>query len=307
MLSREARTDLEESGYRIIGHNNHSAVKICRWTRKSILDSGFCYKQKFYEDIHGIKSHRCLQMTPSLPFCDNKCVFCWRNTDLNTPAWRGGMDEPRYILDEAIRVQKLLLSGFKGNPSANMSKWRESREPNLCAISLDGEPTIYPELSELIEECHYRNITPFLVTNGQHPEKLRDISEPSQLYISMAAPDRETYIEACRPLTINPWEKLIESLKLMPSFNCIKVIRLTLARDLNFKNPSDYAKLIEIAEPDFIEAKSYVAVGHSRSRLGLRYMLKHSEIKEFSYKLSRETNYRLINESRKSRVTLLKK
>ena len=83
VLSSEAKDRLVRSGYRIVGDNEHSAVETCRWTKKSILDEDVCYKQKFYEAIHDIDSHRCLQMTPSLPFCDHRCVFCWRDYRLN--------------------------------------------------------------------------------------------------------------------------------------------------------------------------------------------------------------------------------
>ena len=50
---------LQKMGYRFAGNNYHAAAKICHWTKKSILDEGVCYKEKFY----GIKSHRCLQMS----------------------------------------------------------------------------------------------------------------------------------------------------------------------------------------------------------------------------------------------------
>lgn len=304
-LPLEEKKRLEKGGYRLVGENEHSAVKICRWTKKSLLDEGICYKQKFYEDIHGIKSHRCLQVTPSLPFCDNRCKFCWRNVDLNSPIWEGPVDDPSEILDEAIEAQRSLLSGFKGNPDASGEKWKEAQDPNLAAISLDGEPTIYPKLGELIEECHHRNITPFLVTNGQHPENLEQIEEPAQLYISAVAPDKETYIQICRPLVSQSWEKLNRSLELMPSFGSIKVLRLTLVRELNLKNPKGYARLIEKAGPDFVEPKGYVAVGHSRSRLGPSYMPTFSEIKTFAEKLSEETGYKITDKSEPSRVVLL--
>jgi len=203
VLNTSEKENLEKSGYRIVGKHEHSAVEVCRWTKKSLLDEEVCYKQRFYGDIHGIKSHRCLQMTPSLPFCDNMCVFCWRNSDINSPKWKGGIDDPSEILDEAIEAQRELLSGFKGNPEANKGKWREAQNPNLSAISLDGEPTLYPKIGELIEECHQRNIVPFLVTNGQHPQAFSEIVEPAQLYISTVAPDEKTYNKACRPLVSN--------------------------------------------------------------------------------------------------------
>ncbi len=304
-LSEERKGRLEKGGYRLVGEHEHSAVEVCRWTKKSLLDENVCYKQKFYEDTHGIKSHRCLQMTPSLPFCDNRCTFCWRNSDLNFPNWEGPADDPSEILDEAIEAQRNLLSGFKGNPEANRNKWEEAQDPNLCAISLDGEPTLYPKLGTLINECKRRDIVPFLVTNGQHPETLRQIEQPDQLYISAVAPDSDTYEKVCRPLVSKAWKSLNESLELMPSFDSVTVLRLTLVRDLNLADPAGYSKLIEKAEPDFVEPKGYVAVGHSRSRLGVSYMPTHSEIRDFAEKLSEITGYYVSDEFEPSRVVLL--
>lgn len=304
-ISSEEKARLRKGGYRLVGENEHSAVEVCRWTKKSLRNEGFCYKQKFYGDIHGIRSHRCLQMTPSLPFCDNRCLFCWRNNEVNSPEWEGPVDDPSEILSEAIRAQRLLLSGFKGNPEADREKWEEAQDPNLAAISLDGEPTIYPRISDLIGECHSRGIVPFLVTNGQHPDVLEEMEEPGQLYISLAAPDKETYSKTCRPLVPNAWESLNRSLELMPSFDCVRVLRLTLVKGWNLKEPSKYAELIEKAEPDFVEPKGYMYVGHSRERLEMDNMPSHGEIVEFPRELSGETGYTLADESEPSRVVLL--
>lgn len=304
-LSRNSLKRLEKGGYRLVGKNKHSAVKICRWTKKSLLEEGICYKQKFYEDIHGIQSHRCLQMTPSLPFCDNKCVFCWRDVNLNSPNWEGPADDPSEILDEAIEAQRALLSGFKGNPEANKKKWKEGQDPGLAAISLDGEPTLYPKLDGLIKKCFRRDIVPFLVTNGLHPDRLEEIREPAQLYISTVAPDEKTHGKICKPLVSRAWEKLNQSLEVMQSFDCKKVLRLTMVKGWNMKDPSGYGKLIKKAEPDFIEVKGYMFVGHSRKRLKMENMPTHEEIKDFSGALERETNYRIADESESSRVVLL--
>jgi tRNA wybutosine-synthesizing protein 1 len=298
--------ELERSGYRLVGKHKHAAVKVCHWTRKSLLDRGVCYKEQFYGRELGIRSHRCLQLTPSLPFCDHKCMFCWRNVDITYPSWIGDVDEPGEILGGAISAQRQLLSGFKGNPEVNMQKWLEAQEPRHCAISLAGEPTIYPRISELIEECHRRGMTSFLVTNGLHPEVLRELTEPTQLYISVVAPDEETYEATCRPQVPGGWRRLNESLELMSSLSCRRVIRLTLVKGLNLKGVEGYSRLIEKAEPDFIEAKAYFAVGFSRSRLGPSFMASHGEIKAFAEELARSTGYDIADESPPSRVVLLR-
>jgi len=307
VIPAEGLSELEQAGYRFVGEHKYSAVKICHWTRKSLLNRGVCYKELFYGRDLGIQSHRCLQLTPGLPFCDHRCVFCWRNTDVTNPSWIGEVDEPGAILEEAIFAQRKLLSGFKGNPATNMKKWREAQEPKHCAISLAGEPTLYPKINELIEECGRRGMTSFLVTNGQHPEVLDHIAEPTQLYISVVAPDPKTYGAICRPTLEDGWGRLNQSLELMPSFKCRKVIRLTLVKKLNLKDAPGYAKLIEKAKPDFVEPKAYMFVGFSRTRLSMENMPLHQEIKVFAEELARETSYKLVDESEASRVALLKR
>jgi len=299
--------DFEQSGYRFVGKHKHSAVKVCHWTRKSLLNRGVCYKEQFYYRELGIQSHRCLQLTPSLPFCDHRCVFCWRNTDVTNASWIGEVDGPAEILDEAISAQRKLLSGFGGNQNVDRQKFKKAQNPKHCAISLAGEPTLYPKINELIEECRKRGLTSFLVTNGLHPEVLKHLAEPTQLYISLVAPDPETYETVCQPAIPDGWKRLNRSLELVPSFTCRKVIRLTLTKGLSLKNVPGYAELVEKAAPDFVEVKSYMWVGYSRKRLAIENMPLHGEIKSFAEELARETGYEITDESESSRVVLLKK
>lgn len=299
--------ELERAGYRFVGGNKHSAVKVCHWTRKSLLSRGVCYKEQFYSRELGVRSHRCLQLTPSLPFCDHLCVFCWRNTGITHSKWVGEVDEPDEILDEAISAQRKLLSGFGGNPDVDKRKFKEAQEPKHCAISLAGEPTLYPKINELIEECDRRGMTSFLVTNGMHPEILEHLVKPTQLYISVVAPDPGTYKAICQPHLQNGWTRLNHSLELMPSFKCRRVIRLTLVKGLNLKDAPGYAKLIERAESDFVEAKAYMHVGFARARLNMGNMPLHQEIRAFAEELAQETGYSILDESEPSRVSLLKR
>jgi len=295
---------LKKAGYRIIG--SHSAVKVCHWTKKSLLDEGVCYKEMFYGGELGIQSHRCLQITPSLPFCDHRCVFCWRDTDLTSRMWRGEADDPSAIIDGAIKAQALLLSGFGGNPRTNMKKFEESKKPLQCAISLAGEPTLYPKITELVEECEKRGLTTFLVSNGQHPEVLKRV-HPTQLYISVVAPDRETYEKVCRPATKDGWERLMESLSVMNDLKCRRALRLTMVRGLNMTKPEKYSKMIETSGADYVEVKAYMFVGFSRRRLKMENMPSHNHIREFAGRIAELTGYRIASESEDSRVVLLKK
>ena len=299
MVSEALRKELEGQQYRIIG--NHSACKICHWTRQSLENKGVCYKEMWY----GVKSHRCLQMTPNIT-CDQRCTFCWRIIERTALHSKLKHDEPSDIIDGCIEQQKHLLNGFPGFEGTNMRKWKEAQNPTNAAISLLGEPTLYPKLSGLIGEFRKRGITTFLVTNGMHPEVLADIKEPTQLYISLDAPDKVTWKALDRPAYPDFWERLNGSLETMNSMKCRKVLRLTLVRGHNMKDAGGYARLIEKANPDFIEAKAYMHVGESQKRLPRSAMPSHDEVKTFAEQLSAETGYCIGGEQRPSRVVMLK-
>ncbi len=299
---------LKRQKYQLVG--NHSAVKKCRWLHKSLVNGEACYKARFY----GIKSHRCLQMTPSLIWCTQRCLYCWRIqngeagfswNESATPVW----DEPSEIVSHSIRAQRKILSGYKGQVSAgrvDSKTYREALEPRHAAISLTGEPTLYPYLGGLLSEFHSSGLTTFLVTNGTRPEVLKSLSEePTQLYISLSAPSLEKYQEICRPRSIDFWQRLIETLELTKSFSCPTAVRITLIKGLNLQDPCGYARLISRTEPTYIEPKSYMYVGYSRERLGFANMPTRREVYQFSSKLAELTGYRIIDESPNSRVVLL--
>ncbi|MEM2412842.1 MAG: 4-demethylwyosine synthase TYW1, partial [Candidatus Bathyarchaeia archaeon] len=296
---------LKKQRYHIVGR--HSAVKRCKWLYEAIVHGRSCYKQKFY----GIKSHQCIQMTPALFYCTQRCLFCWRaqSGDLQItweetklPTW----DSPEEIVEGCIKAQLAILSGYKGNPKADPQKLREALRPRHAAISLTGEPTLYEPIGELIHAFHKRSFTTFLVSNGTMPSALAKLShEPSQLYVSVCAPNKETYRKVCRPLIPDAWEKLNETLELLHSFKCPTVIRITAVRGLNMENIEEYAKLIEKANPTYVEPKAFMHVGFSRLRLGYEGMPSHKEIREFALKLAEATGYKVIDESEDSRVVLL--
>ncbi len=302
IISEKDVERLEKIGYRFAGAHKHSAVKTCSWTRKSLVGDGICYKQKFY----GIQTHRCLQMSPAVPFCKHRCRFCWRDTSITYPKWEGTADEPDDIIEESIEAQRELLSGFRGNEKADKKKVREAWNPNQAAISLAGEPTEYPKISELVQAFRKRKFSVFLVTNGTNPQALEKLEEPTNLYVTLPAPDRETYRKTCVPIE-DCWNRIMKSLELLKNFSCNTVVRLTLVKGLNFVKPELYAKLVDKYEPDFLEVKSFMSVGFSRNRLPYEAMPLHPEIREFSRKIEESCGYSVKDESRHSRVVLLKK
>ena len=313
MASKYLVETLKKQHYSVVG--KHSAVQICRWAKKSLLNEGFCYKQKFY----GIQSHRCCQMSPYLA-CANQCVHCWRPMEqdfgMKLKPTAKDADNPKEIIKNCILAQRKLLTGFKGNKKVNMKKWQEAQEPNQFAISLIGEPTLYPKLAELIKELRRQKKTSFLVTNGLYPEKLLELKRknalPTQLYISLNTPNKEMYEKWHKSKIKDAWKKFNESLEVMKRLKnkTRTILRMTLVKDLNMSEPENYAKMIKKASADFVEVKGYMAVGYARKRLGYEKMPFHAEIREFAKKLEKELNkigekYRFFDEKIESRVVLL--
>lgn len=301
-LNKKQVEKLESSGYRFVGSHNHAAAKICHWTKQSILDKGVCYKEKFY----GIESHRCLQMAPAVPNCQQKCEFCWRDLSYTQTQWEGEYDDPKTIIDEAVKAQNNLLCGFFGNDKANKEKLEESKTPTNAAISLAGEPMLYPEIDELIAEFNRRNFTTFVVSNGQCVDKLKNLeNEPYQLYLSLDAPTKKIYNDVCQPQISEGWDNLNQSLDTLASFNSRTCIRTTCVKGRNTTNPEKYAELIKKASPDFVEIKAYMCVGSSRHRLTPDNMPTFDEVKSFAQKIGENCGKKIVNESEVSRVVLL--
>ena len=300
-MNEEILKILRKQRYAIVG--KHSGVKLCHWLRQSLLHNRVCYKQRFY----GIESHRCLQMTTAINHCTQNCLFCWRYQGFTELTIKDPGD-PEFILEEAIKAQRRLITGYKGDPRVDINKLKEANEPRHIACSLTGEPTIYPRLGEFFEIAHRKGMTTFLVTNGTNPEVLENLDPlPTQLYVSVVAPNKEIYKKLCRPMIRKGWERLQKTLEILPSLDTRIVIRHTLVDGWNMKDEyiKEFAKLDEKAEPMFIEPKAYMFVGYSRKRLTIDNMPSFEKIKEFGKKLSQELGYHYLDESRDSRVVLL--
>ena len=294
------RSILEKQGYGIIG--GHSAVKVCHWTKEKLVNGRACYKSKFY----GIASHRCLQMTPSVVWCEHRCLFCWRPMEhMHGPKMDlEEYDEPSFIVEESINQQRRLLSGYWGDKRVDSRRIGEAFEPRHAAISLSGEPTAYPYIDELIREYHRRGFTTFLVTNGQNPDALEQC-DPTQLYISLIAHDKESYKKINVPLYRDGWDRLNQCLEIMSEKKCRKVLRITLVRGYNLEEPEKFGKLILKADPDYVEPKGYVHVGYSRKRLKREHMPTYDEVMRFGKRIGEAIGYSVADSSRASKVVLL--
>lgn len=299
MVDPDTAEVLQKQGYKLVGA--HSGVKLCHWTKQSLKHDRGCYKQHFY----GIQSHRCMQMTPTVNNCNLGCLFCWRDQSY----WGddlGQVDSPGFILEESLAAQQALLSGYKGNPHVELEKWMEANEVRHVAISLTGEPTMYSRLNEFIALCHEKGLTTFLVTNGTNPVALEKLDPlPTQLYVTVAAPNEAVYNEVCLPASRHEWKNLQRTLDLLPSLDTRRVIRHTLVDGYNVGWEDEYACLDRRTEAEFIECKGYVWVGQSRERLQPGNMPPHDRIQAFAAALAAETGYEVRDEVEVSRVVLL--
>ncbi|XP_026982011.1 S-adenosyl-L-methionine-dependent tRNA 4-demethylwyosine synthase isoform X4 [Sagmatias obliquidens] len=207
MITPALREALTKQGYQLIG--SHSGVKLCRWTKSMLRGRGGCYKHTFY----GIESHRCMETTPSLA-CANKCVFCWRHhTNPVGTEWRWKMDQPEMILKEAIENHQNVMKQFRGVPGVREERFEEGMTVKHCALSLVGEPIMYPEINRFLKLLHERKISSFLVTNAQFPAEIRNLKPVTQLYVSVDASTKESLKKIDRPLFKDFWQRFLDSLK----------------------------------------------------------------------------------------------
>ncbi|CAK9176361.1 unnamed protein product [Ilex paraguariensis] len=284
MVTPVIRASLEKQGYKIIG--SHSGVKICRWTKSQLRGRGGCYKHSFY----GIESHRCMEATPSLA-CANKCVFCWRHhTNPVGKSWQWKMDDPIEIVNSAIDLHKKMIRQMKGVPGVTVERLSEGLSPRHCALSLVGEPIMYPEINSLVDELHQRRISTFLVTNAQFPEKIKMLKPITQLYVSVDAATKDSLKAIDRPLFGDFWERFVDSLKALREKQQRTVYRLTLVKGWNTEDIDAYSSLFVIGNPDFVEIKGVTYCGSSAtSKLTMENVPWHSDVKAFSEALAQKS------------------
>ena len=303
---------LKRQHYRVAG--KHSVVQICRWNKNSLIGKGECYKYKFY----GIPSWRCCEISPASVFCDNKCIHCWRAVEatqgdkMNTKL----IDEPETIIEECIKHRKKLLTGFGGHDRLDKKRYKEAQEPSHFAISLIGEPTLYPKIGEMIALLRKRKKTSFIVTNGLHPDVLKKLDKknqlPTQLYVSLNASNEKEYIPWHNSNMKNAWKKYNETLDLLNKFTKKgkrTVFRMTLVRNMNMddKHIEEFAALIKKAGVMYVEVKSFMSLGSARKRLAFETMPSIKEIEVFAKKLAKKTGYLVLDKHMPSRIVLLGK
>ena len=62
---------------------------------------------------------------------------------------------------------------------------------------------------------------------------------------------------------------------------------MTLVKEHNMSHLDEYAKLVEKANPTYIEAKAFMHIGFSTLRLGFEKMPRHNDVKDFAVQLAK--------------------
>lgn len=308
-ITPQLKTRLQKAKY---GVYNHSAVELCHWTKKSFANEGNCYKHKFY----GISTHQCMEMTPTAMNCENRCIYCWRPTEfydtLEMPEEL--VDEPDVIVHQLMVERKKLINGYYGHAKNDKKKLDESLLPTHYAISLSGEPTMYPKLPQLIRYLKSLKATKsiFLVTNGQEPDMLKRLATedalPTQIYLSTNASNKKMFHQINRPMYRDAWGRWWESLRFLATVSTRTVLRMTLIRGYNEGTgfAGEFAEMMAQGNPHFIELKSYMHIGMSTQRLEQEHMLEMHEVRDFAAKLCENMpSFKAMDESEVSRIVVL--
>jgi len=294
------------------GVADHSTVELCHWTKKSFKHEGSCYKHKFY----GISTHRCMEFSPAGMHCENRCVYCWRPMEFYDSL---KMDpekvaEPKEILTKLMEERKKLIMGYYGDSRNDKQRLDESLLPSHYAISLSGEPTMYPKLPELIKYLKSLEATKsiFLVTNGQEPDMIQRLQDedalPTQLYLSTNAADYDSFLKINKPRYDDSWQRWNKTLEMLKHLNTRTVLRITLIRNYNDQKEMipAFASMIKQASPHFIEIKSYMHIGRSTNRLEHSNMLEMHEVRGFSEEVTKKSQiFSVMDESLVSRIVIL--
>jgi tRNA wybutosine-synthesizing protein 1 len=255
-----------------------------------------------------------MQFSPAAVFCENNCIYCWRPMEFMKilEMEDGGVNSPEEIFKNLSNLRKKLLSGFLGNSLVNKDKFFEGNVPNHFAISLSGEPMLYPKLPDLVK--FLRNLPKtksiFVVSNGQEPEMAEKLQKkdalPTQLYLSMNAPDELLFDKINKPRHKDGWERHLKSLEILSKLKTRRVSRLTMIKGLNTNSFKNYSELIKMANPHFVEVKAYMFLGYSRRRLEMKNMPSHQEVSGYGEKLLNYLpNFQKISERVASRIVLL--
>ena len=124
-----------------------------------------------------------LACTVFLPGCNLRCPFC-HNASLVLPR----EDSP-----PGMSIAEFL----------DFLRKRKNRLQGVCITG--GEPTLHPDLPDLLRQIHLLGYEVKLDTNGTHPEALRHILQENLVdYVAMDIKNSpQRYAETCGGITLN--------------------------------------------------------------------------------------------------------
>ncbi|MBS1194495.1 MAG: Wyosine base formation [Methanomicrobia archaeon] len=186
----------------------------------------------------------------------------------------------------------------------------------FCWRSFEHEPAEEGEcppdlILDRLAALQKRALSGYKPVAGVTPERFREaldprhVASPFQLYVSLSAPDEETYCRLCRPKEEGSWERLQESLHLLGTRR--SAIRITLVQGWNDHSPERYGALLQGSGARFVEVKGYMYLGYSRTRLQREHMPEHGHVRAFAETLQEHADYRIRDENRASRVVCMER
>ena len=182
-----------------------------------------------------------------------------------------------------------MIKETKGIPGVLPNRWQEAHTVRHCALSLVGEPIMYPRIGEFLGELHKKRISTFLVTNGQHPDAIESLRPVTQLYVSVDAPTPDSLDAIDRPLFKDAWQRLRRSLKCLKDKGQRTVARLTVVKGWNSDEIGGYAELIALGHCSLVEIKGVTFCGKSdASNLNMTNTPWHHEVVSLAIALQKE-------------------
>ncbi|MHA1341260.1 MAG: radical SAM protein [Promethearchaeota archaeon] len=215
-----------------------------------------------------------------------------------------------------------LLDKFVTNPADIKNVYKSAMKPCHAAISLDGEPMLYPYIGEFVAEFRRRGFTTFIVTNGTQPDVIKKLNEngmlPTILYVTLPPPVKNYYSKIFRPRIKGTWDKIRETLSQLKNLKIRTVLRLTSVRNLNLKEEliKGYVDVVKEAQPDFLDLKAFTLEGAAMDisiRLGSKqpgsyYVPTFLELENYAKKICELSNgeFEIIREHVASKDILIR-
>lgn len=186
------------------------------------------HSKKFeaFNEIEIAKAPKLITQIHILDGCNLRCKHCYVGDRRSNP-------DPPLPLEEVVhRVQILkdfqIRHGFKGH-TMNIS---------------GGEPTIHPELLDIIREIRKREITPFLLTNGMRiTEKFaRQIKEAGCNLVQISLEGNEEINDDIRGKGV--FKKALDAIDILKKLDFRVVIGITISK-LNRDHLEDLWKMLD--------------------------------------------------------------